>query len=83
MRKKLIAYVNDLFAQAPKNPQARDLHDEILLNTLDRFDEEVAAGQPEQGHIVLKEASTRAAMKATMRPSGRTANPRMSAHASP
>lgn len=48
MRKKLIAYVNDLFAQAPKNPQARDLHDEILLNTLDRFDEEVAAGQPEQ-----------------------------------
>ena len=48
MRKKLISYVNDLFAQAPKNPQARDLHDEILLNTLDRFDEEVAAGQPEQ-----------------------------------
>ena len=48
MRKKLIAYVNDLFEQAPKNPQARDLHDEILLNTLDRFDEEVAAGQPEQ-----------------------------------
>ena len=48
MRKKLISYVNDLFAQAPKSPQARDLHDEILLNTLDRFDEEVAAGQPEQ-----------------------------------
>lgn len=48
MRKKLISYVNDLFAQAPKNPQARDLHDEILLNTLDRFDEEVAAGQSEQ-----------------------------------
>lgn len=48
MRKKLIGYVDAQFAHLPKSAQMRDLHDEILLNTLDRYDEEIAAGADEE-----------------------------------
>lgn len=48
MRDKLISYVDSLFSRAPNTQQARDIHDEILLNTLDRFDEELACGSSEQ-----------------------------------
>ena len=48
MRKKLISYVDNLFSHAPKNAQAREIHDEILLNTLDRYDEELSCGRSEQ-----------------------------------
>lgn len=47
MRKKLITHVNGLFSHAPKTTQAQEIHDEILINTLDRFDEEIAAGHSE------------------------------------
>ena len=47
MRKKLITYVNGLFSHAPKTAQAQETHDEILLNTLDRYDEEIADGHSE------------------------------------
>lgn len=48
MREKLKAYVETLFEQAPNTPAVRELRDEILMNSLDRFDEEVAAGQSEE-----------------------------------
>lgn len=48
MRKKLISYVDNLFSHVPKNAQAREIHDEILLNTLDRYDEELSCGRSEQ-----------------------------------
>ena len=48
MRKKLISYVDNLFSHAPKNAQSREIHDEILLNTLDRYDEELCCGRSEQ-----------------------------------
>lgn len=44
MREKLIQYVNGLFASAGSSAQVRELHDEILQNTLDRFDDECAKG---------------------------------------
>lgn len=48
MRKKLITHVNGLFSHAPKTAQAQEIHDEILLNTLDRYDEEIAGGHSEE-----------------------------------
>ena len=30
MRKKLISYVDNLFSHAPKNAQAREIHDEPM-----------------------------------------------------
>ena len=42
MREQLIQYVNLLFAGAP---QAADMKEEILQNTLDRFDDLVAQGK--------------------------------------
>ena len=42
MRERLIAYVDLLFAG---NPEAEDVKQEILQNTLDRFDDLVAAGK--------------------------------------
>lgn len=48
MRDKLIQYVNGLFSKAPATAQVRELHDEILQNTLDRYDDEVASGRSER-----------------------------------
>lgn len=48
MREKLIHYVNGLFAHAPSTAQVKELHDEILQNTLDRYDDELASGRPER-----------------------------------
>ena len=42
MRERLIAYVDLLFAG---NPEALDVKQEILQNTLDRFDDLIAAGK--------------------------------------
>ena len=52
MRKKLISYVDNLFSHVPKNAQAREIHDEILLNTLDRYDEELSCGRSEQSPMM-------------------------------
>lgn len=48
MRDKLIDEVARRFAGAPATPQVRELRDEILNNTLQRFDDLVAGGMPEQ-----------------------------------
>lgn len=48
MREKLIQYVNGLFAHAPDTAQVRELHDELLQNTLDRYDDELASGKSER-----------------------------------
>ena len=47
MRDKLIKHIEHLFAQAPDDPAVADLKHEILMNTLDRYDEEVAGGHTE------------------------------------
>lgn len=47
MRNKLIAAIDAHFANAPRTAQVQELHDEILQNTLDRYDEELAAGKTE------------------------------------
>ena len=48
MREQLRAYVVRLFAQAPDTQRNRELREEILQNTLDRFDDLVAQGVPEE-----------------------------------
>lgn len=48
MRKKLEKHVNQLFKNSRKDPAARELREEVLQNTLDRFEEEIAAGKSEQ-----------------------------------
>ena len=48
MREQLRAYVLRLFAQAPDTQRNRELREEILQNTLDRFDDLVAQGVPDE-----------------------------------
>ena len=45
MREKLIAYVRSLFRNAADTPRNRDLEEEILQNTLDRYDDLIAEGK--------------------------------------
>lgn len=47
MRNKLICYVNSIFEGIPNTPEVRELREEILQNTLDRYDEECARGVSE------------------------------------
>lgn len=47
MRNQLIAAIDAHFENAPRTAQVQELHDEILQNTLDRYDEELAAGKSE------------------------------------
>lgn len=44
MREKLTAYVRALFRNAADTPRNRELEEEILQNTLDRFDDLIANG---------------------------------------
>ena len=48
MREKLIDYVRSLFRYAPQNQENQDLEAEILQNSLDRFDDLVSRGVPEE-----------------------------------
>lgn len=48
MREKLMKYVDGLFRDAPNQPRVNELHDELLQNTLDRYDEERLNGRTEQ-----------------------------------
>ncbi len=50
MRQQLIQYVNLLFAGSPNSG---DMKDEILQNTLDRFDDLIAQGKSEQAAYSL------------------------------
>lgn len=47
MRNKLICYVNSIFEGIPDAPEVQELREEILQNTLDRYDEECARGVSE------------------------------------
>ena len=47
MREKLKEYVRSLFRYAPNNQHNRELEEEILQNSLDRYDDLVAGGLPE------------------------------------
>lgn len=47
MRNKLIEAIDAHFTNAPRTAQVQELHDEILQNTLDRYDEELASGKNE------------------------------------
>ena len=44
MRDKLCAYVEGLFRDAPDTPQVREVREEILQNTLNRYDDQIASG---------------------------------------
>lgn len=46
-REKLTEYVRNLFRYAPNNQHNRELEEEILQNSLDRYDDLVAEGLPE------------------------------------
>ncbi|MCD8006026.1 MAG: permease prefix domain 1-containing protein [Oscillospiraceae bacterium] len=48
MRDKIEAYVNELFRNAPDNPQTRELKEEILGNTLDKYEEQVSSGKDDK-----------------------------------
>lgn len=48
MREKLIEYVHGLFRNAPNTQENQDLEAEILQNSLDRFDDLVSRGVPEE-----------------------------------
>ncbi|MCD7848071.1 MAG: permease prefix domain 1-containing protein [Oscillospiraceae bacterium] len=47
MRDKIEAYINELFKTAPDNPQTRELKEEILGNTLDKYEEQLSSGRDE------------------------------------
>lgn len=47
MRNKLICYVNSIFEEIPDSPEVQELREEILQNTLDRYDEECSRGVSE------------------------------------
>ncbi len=47
MRNKLICYVNSIFEGILNTPEVQELREEILQNTLDRYDEECARGVSE------------------------------------
>ncbi len=48
MREQLIAYIDKLFEGTVDSQAARDFHDELLQNTIDRFDEELSGGRTEE-----------------------------------
>ncbi len=48
MRDKIEAYIEELFKKAPNTPQTRDLKEEILGNTLDKYDEQISSGKDEE-----------------------------------
>lgn len=48
MREKLIQYIDRLFAETENTPRLREMHDELLQNCLDRYDEELGNGKSEQ-----------------------------------
>ena len=48
MREQLKAYIDKLFEGTLDSVKARDFHDELLQNTLDRFDDECQSGKSEQ-----------------------------------
>lgn len=51
MREKLEQYVNGLFVQKRQTRQMQELHDEILQNSFDRYDDAIARGQsPEEAY---------------------------------
>ncbi len=45
MRDKLITYVDYLFAGAPETQENRDLKNEVLQNTLERYDDLISSGK--------------------------------------
>ena len=48
MREQIQAYVNGLFADAALTIRNAEVRQEILQHTLDRYDDLVASGKPEQ-----------------------------------
>ncbi len=48
MYEKLKSYVDGLFASVEESREVRELHDEILQNTYDRYQEELASGKGEK-----------------------------------
>ena len=48
MREQLKQYIDHLFLATDGSQKASDFHDEILQNTLDRYDEELSSGKSEQ-----------------------------------
>ena len=47
MREKLTEYLNDLFQSAPDTPKNRELREELLQNSLDKYDDLVRNGTSE------------------------------------
>ncbi|MCD7785933.1 MAG: permease prefix domain 1-containing protein [Oscillospiraceae bacterium] len=48
MRDKIEAYIDELFKSAPDNPQTRELKEEILSNTLEKYEDLVAGGMNDE-----------------------------------
>ncbi|MBE6984960.1 MAG: DUF4097 domain-containing protein [Ruminococcaceae bacterium] len=48
MRKKLIKHIDKLCKKSMNTTSGRELHDEMLQNTLERYDEELASGKGEK-----------------------------------
>ncbi len=47
MREKLTEYLNDLFQSAPDTPKNRELREELLQNSLDKYDDLIKNGTSE------------------------------------
>ena len=57
MREKLVQDVRSLFQNMPDTPRNRDLQEEILQNTLDRYDDLISRGASETDAYVQASAS--------------------------
>lgn len=53
MREKLISFINDLFTSAPDTQKNRELRDEMLADSLEKYDDLVAEGTPENAAFNL------------------------------
>lgn len=51
MKNSLKAYVDGLFADAVPSPALEELHDEILSNLSERYDDCIKAGKIGRAHV--------------------------------
>ena len=57
MRNKIKEFVDDIFAEAPANQKTNEMKEEILSNTLDKYDDMIREGKTEQSAYNIAIAS--------------------------
>ena len=54
MEQRIRNYVNEIFKNAPKTPQAEEVKNEILGNTLEKYNELKAEGKDDETALLRK-----------------------------